>query len=351
MRLSLAADVCARASSMGYSLADQRDMVHFIANPASYVRARGYETQVREAPETDPPEEELPEEFLPPEPPPDEGEEPEEEDEEPRPFVVQFSTDGREARLIAENRPWFQFRVMVNGSRDAGKDPKLAGYARRTARAIGMSPTEFKNNPEVAAKRIAAKVEERRIRELKPVPRQRTNDTSMVVAGRPVPFRRTLRWEESYISRPGPQRREMMPLIPLVYQELEMVGFLGPVLHLSKDPAPHVRARSLGPPVAVSSDWSVLMTGDAGKRQVERIMRKSVLVLQVPHHGSRGSLSNPFYRQNLYAYGLVSYGNPNPYDHPHKEVLDLLTSCGIRVLHSTQQVSWSITHEVMDIVL
>lgn len=59
-------------------------------------------------------------------------------------------------------------------------------------------------------------------------------------------------------------------------------------------------------------------------------------VLKLGHHGSRTSSSREFVSIVSPEYGIVSSGKDNKYGHPHKEVLSILDSLGIKELNTAQ---------------
>jgi competence protein ComEC len=44
-------------------------------------------------------------------------------------------------------------------------------------------------------------------------------------------------------------------------------------------------------------------------------------LVKVPHHGSRGSSSEPFLRQVKPRWAVIQVGDRNPFGHPHPETL------------------------------
>ena len=68
--------------------------------------------------------------------------------------------------------------------------------------------------------------------------------------------------------------------------------------------------------------------GDAGVDVEEDLIEKYNLqdidVLKVGHHGSKTSSSESFINEINPKYSIISVGKKNRYDHPNKEVLDIL---------------------------
>jgi Predicted hydrolase (metallo-beta-lactamase superfamily) len=75
----------------------------------------------------------------------------------------------------------------------------------------------------------------------------------------------------------------------------------------------------------VYGDVSFLMTGDIeepGRRAMGRV--PPATVLKVSHHGSRNGTDAALLRDARPRFAILSYGQGNPYGHPHGEVLALL---------------------------
>ena len=54
-------------------------------------------------------------------------------------------------------------------------------------------------------------------------------------------------------------------------------------------------------------------------------------LLHVAHHGSRNATSKEFLEVFRPQYAFVSCGKDNSYGHPHKETLERLEQCGVRL--------------------
>lgn len=87
-------------------------------------------------------------------------------------------------------------------------------------------------------------------------------------------------------------------------------------------------------------DTKIVLTGDA-TIETEKIILQEQLpeflhsdILKVGHHGSRTSTSEDFIKTILPSYAIISNGNNNKYGHPHKEVIDLLSSYNIKILRT-----------------
>lgn len=84
------------------------------------------------------------------------------------------------------------------------------------------------------------------------------------------------------------------------------------------------------------SDFSVLLTGDAGVLTEDRIAKLvgSVHVLKVPHHGSKTGMSEYFLKEINPTLAVISVGAKNRYGHPSIEMIDLLQKQKIKTLRT-----------------
>jgi competence protein ComEC len=78
-----------------------------------------------------------------------------------------------------------------------------------------------------------------------------------------------------------------------------------------------------------------LLTGDAEKLSESEILSKGydikADVIKIGHHGSSSSSSKEFIKKVNPVYAVVSCGQGNDYNHPHKETVKLLSSLGIKL--------------------
>jgi len=85
---------------------------------------------------------------------------------------------------------------------------------------------------------------------------------------------------------------------------------------------------------------SFLFTGDIYKSVEKDFLDKMVdvnsNVLKVAHHGSKTSSSEEFIKEVSPEIAIISVGKGNSYGHPHKEVLDILTKYGIKILRTDE---------------
>lgn len=89
----------------------------------------------------------------------------------------------------------------------------------------------------------------------------------------------------------------------------------------------------------VYREAEVLFMGDAPQWVERELMRNygsniASDILKVGHHGSRSSTASAFVSMVSPVIAVLSYGEGNRYNHPHKEVLDVLE--GIRTLHTPE---------------
>ncbi len=82
---------------------------------------------------------------------------------------------------------------------------------------------------------------------------------------------------------------------------------------------------------------TAVLTGDAGtwtEDSLQRSLNWRAQVLKIGHHGSRTSTSESFVKSLQCAWGVISCGRDNRFDHPHKSVLSTLERQGISVLRT-----------------
>jgi competence protein ComEC len=81
---------------------------------------------------------------------------------------------------------------------------------------------------------------------------------------------------------------------------------------------------------------SFLFTGDLPEEKERFVSAEDIDVLKVAHHGSHSSTAQAWIDRLHPEDAIISVGAKNRYGHPHKEVLDRLTSSGVRVLRSDE---------------
>jgi competence protein ComEC len=89
-------------------------------------------------------------------------------------------------------------------------------------------------------------------------------------------------------------------------------------------------------------DIEFLLTGDAPLSIEEYLVRTygaslESEVLKVGHHGSRTSTAENFVRTVAPTFAVVSAGRDNQYGHPHREVVERLSTAGVQVLNTAKQ--------------
>lgn len=82
-------------------------------------------------------------------------------------------------------------------------------------------------------------------------------------------------------------------------------------------------------------DKSLLFTGDIEQEAIEIINKEygsklSSQILKFPHHGSKGSIDDEFYK-NIDSNAVIISVGKNFYGHPHRETLEYLQNQGVRV--------------------
>jgi competence protein ComEC len=84
---------------------------------------------------------------------------------------------------------------------------------------------------------------------------------------------------------------------------------------------------------------SIMLTGDSPKSVENRLvsfygqgLRSDVL--KAGHHGSRTSSGNNFVEAISPRWAIISAGKDNRYGHPHREVIDIFNSHGVKVLET-----------------
>lgn len=334
LRLCLAADTAVRSFDMGYAPDEVRLQVRFAASPRDYLDSESITAELHEVPPFEPREPPADDRYP---LPVDQGDSSGVDSLRFEPFSVEFVDDAREVHLIAGRIPWFHFKVLINGTKDAIRESRLKRYLGGVAKEIDMSPGEMRSDLLVAADRISKAAELGSLRKIGEALKLDVNDTSMVVGAKPSSFSGSMALDEVSILSPG-DAAHLRGQIPL----FGLYPFYWPrpvrLPRVSGHPLMTIQIRG----------WSALLTGDIGKAPLRHLGGLNCPILQVPHHGSRYSLSEEFYRRNAFEIGIISHGNPSPYPHPHPSVVKTLLSNGVRVLSATQQVSWTASHTVWD---
>ncbi len=86
-------------------------------------------------------------------------------------------------------------------------------------------------------------------------------------------------------------------------------------------------------------DFSVLFTGDIEKLAEEKIIQSNLEILnstiiKVPHHGSNTSSTEKFIKAVNPKFALIGVGRNNKFGHPNLDVIERLTSLGIKIFRT-----------------
>jgi competence protein ComEC len=98
-------------------------------------------------------------------------------------------------------------------------------------------------------------------------------------------------------------------------------------------------------------DRAVLLPGDAEKEAEREMLAENgqdelqAEVLKIGHHGSKNSTTPEFLAAVKPRVAIISVGEDNPYGHPNAELLERLTSAGVRVLRTDRDGA---VHILMD---
>lgn len=90
-------------------------------------------------------------------------------------------------------------------------------------------------------------------------------------------------------------------------------------------------------------DFDALLTGDIEKETSDLIadkllsknLQKTIEYIKVPHHGSKNGLTEKLLDAVKPEIAVIPVGK-NSYGHPHKEILDMLSAFGLRILRTDQ---------------
>ncbi len=91
----------------------------------------------------------------------------------------------------------------------------------------------------------------------------------------------------------------------------------------------------------VYGETSFLFTGDAEREEEQEILDAGYplesTVLKVGHHGNANSTTDPFLREIMPQYAVISVGAGNPYGHPAEETLSRLRDADVKVYRTDMQ--------------
>ncbi len=82
------------------------------------------------------------------------------------------------------------------------------------------------------------------------------------------------------------------------------------------------------------SNFRLLFTGDASPLVMNRLLNQplnNIDILKIPHHGSKNGLTQEFLDLADPTAAVISVGKNNSYNHPSKEVLDMLKAENINI--------------------
>lgn len=86
-------------------------------------------------------------------------------------------------------------------------------------------------------------------------------------------------------------------------------------------------------------DFAALLSGDIPTAVMPAVAQAADtpnVLVKVPHHGSKGSISEEFYRRLQPRYAVISVAANNPFGHPAPEVLKMLEEEGIGIWRTDQ---------------
>ena len=79
--------------------------------------------------------------------------------------------------------------------------------------------------------------------------------------------------------------------------------------------------------------FCVYLTGDLPKEILQGLIDQSCQVLKISHHGSKTGTNQGIIESASPAVAIIQVGK-NSFGHPHKEVVDLLVSKGVKILRN-----------------
>lgn len=78
------------------------------------------------------------------------------------------------------------------------------------------------------------------------------------------------------------------------------------------------------------------LTGDIPKEMLETVVDKPCQILKVAHHGSKTGTNEEVLDEVKPQIAVIQVGKNNRFGHPHKEVVDLLNSKGVKILRNDE---------------
>ena len=91
--------------------------------------------------------------------------------------------------------------------------------------------------------------------------------------------------------------------------------------------------------------FDALLTGDMSPKEADSLVNQgdleSIEYIKIPHHGSKNGITKSWLDEIMVLGSkplvVISVGKDNRYGHPHKEVIDLLNSYGLKILRTDQR--------------
>ena len=80
----------------------------------------------------------------------------------------------------------------------------------------------------------------------------------------------------------------------------------------------------------------VYLTGDIPKEILQTVIDKPCQILKVAHHGSRTGTNQEVMDKAKPKIAVIQVGKNNRFGHPHKEVVDILNSKGVKILRNDE---------------
>ena len=84
----------------------------------------------------------------------------------------------------------------------------------------------------------------------------------------------------------------------------------------------------------IYGQFCAYLSADIPKEILQGLIDRSCPVLKIAHHGSRTGTSELVLEQAKPELAIIQSGQNNRYGHPHKEIIDLLVSKGVKILRN-----------------
>jgi len=79
--------------------------------------------------------------------------------------------------------------------------------------------------------------------------------------------------------------------------------------------------------------FEAMLTGDAEDLILKELSLSDVEILKVPHHGSKGALTEEILQPLRPELSVIMVGR-NSYGHPSGEIIDILSTAGVKTLRT-----------------